>query len=102
MFNKPQLIVRIKLSKPLYLRPLHESVAKEKLDEISLIEAGNEANNELLASFPTKSSGISTIFTRHPTPAKVSIYYLPLLTLRSTTLELPSAPAFVELSFQGV
>ena len=55
------------------MRPLHESVAKEKSEEISLIEAGNEANNELLASFPTKSSGISTIFTRHPTRAKVSL-----------------------------
>ncbi len=44
-----------------YLRALHESVAKEKLDEISLIEAENEANNELLASFSTKSSGISVI-----------------------------------------
>ena len=54
------------------MRPLYESVAKEKSEEISLIEAGNEANNELLASFPTKSSGVSTIFTRHPTRAKVS------------------------------
>ncbi len=58
------------------MKPLHESVAKEKLGEISLIEARNEANNELLASFPTKSSGISTIFTRHPTRAKVSDYLL--------------------------
>ncbi len=40
------------------MRPLHESVAKEISDEIPLIEAGNEANNELLASFPTKSSGV--------------------------------------------
>jgi len=55
------------------LETLHESVAKEKQGEISLIEAGNEANNELLASFPTKSSGITTVFTRHPTRAKVSI-----------------------------
>jgi len=47
-------------------------VAKEKLDEISLIEAENEANNTLLASFSTKSSGISAIFTRHPIRAKVS------------------------------
>lgn len=38
------------------MRPLHESVAK---GEISLIEAGNEANNELLVSFPTKSSEIT-------------------------------------------
>ena len=55
------------------LRPLHELVAKEKSGEISLVEAGNEANNELLASFPTKNSGISTFFTRHPTRAKVSL-----------------------------
>ena len=58
------------------MRPLHESVAKEKSGEISLIKAGNEANNELLASFPTKSSEVSTIFTHHPTRAKVSIYDL--------------------------
>ncbi len=56
------------------LRPLHKSVAKEKLGEILLIEAENEANNGLLASFPTKSSEISIIFTRHSTRAKVSIY----------------------------
>jgi len=43
------------------MRPLHESVVKEKSEEISLIGAGNEANNQLLASFPTKSSGVSTI-----------------------------------------
>ena len=42
------------------------------MDQISLIETGNEANNGLLASFPTKSSGISAIFTRHPSRAKVS------------------------------
>ena len=60
-----------------YLRPMHESVAKEKSAEILLIEAENEANNELLASFPTKSSEISAIFTRHPTRAKVSIYEKP-------------------------
>ena len=53
---------------------LHESVAKEKSAETLLIEAGNEANNELLASFPTKSSEISAIFTRHPARAKVSSY----------------------------
>jgi len=47
-------------------------VAKEKQGEISLIEAGNEANNELLARFPTKSSEISAVFTRHPSRAKVS------------------------------
>ncbi len=52
------------------MRPLHESVAKEKSGEISLIEAGNEANNGLLASFLTKSSGISTIFIRHLIRAK--------------------------------
>ncbi len=55
------------------LRSLHESVTKEKSGEISLIEAGNEANNELLASFLTKSSGISIIFIRHLIRAKVSI-----------------------------
>ena len=54
---------------------MHESVAKEISDEIALIEAGNEANNGLLASFPTKSSGISAIFTRHPSRAKVSFYH---------------------------
>ncbi len=54
------------------LRPLHESVAKEKLAKVLLIEAGNEANNELLASFPTKSSEILVIFTRHLIRAKVS------------------------------
>jgi len=56
------------------LRPLHDSVAKEKSGEISLIEAENEANNELLASFSTKISGISAIFTRHPGREKVSDY----------------------------
>jgi len=54
------------------MRPLHDSVAKEKSAEISLIEAGNEANNGLLANFPTRSSEISVIFTRHPSRAKVS------------------------------
>jgi hypothetical protein len=54
------------------MRPLHESVAKEKSGEFSLIEAENEANNRLLASFLTKSSGFSTIFTRHLIRAKVS------------------------------
>ncbi len=61
------------------LRPLHESVAKEKSGEILLIEAENEANNWLLASFSTKSSEISTIFTRHPPRVKVSTYGLPIL-----------------------
>ncbi len=56
------------------MRPLHESVAKEKWAKILLIEAENEANNGLLASFPTKSSGILVIFTRHLIRAKVSIY----------------------------
>jgi len=54
-------------------------VAKEKSGEILLIEAENEANNWLLASFSTKSSEISTIFTRHPTHVKVSISYLEVL-----------------------
>ncbi|MEE9328137.1 MAG: hypothetical protein V3U71_12700 [Cocleimonas sp.] len=49
-------------------------MTKEKSDENSLIEAGNEANNALLASFLTKSSEISTIFTRHLIRAKVSNY----------------------------
>ncbi len=57
-----------------YLRSLHESVAKEKWTEILLIEAGNEANNGLLASFPTKSSEILVIFTRHLIRVKVSSY----------------------------
>ncbi len=61
------------------MRSLHESVTKEKSGEISLIEAGNEANNELLASFLTKSSGVSTIFTRHLIRAKVSTYIFELL-----------------------
>ncbi len=76
------------------MRPLHESVAKEtagaliiklsvlnnktvsllKSAKVLLIEAGNEANNGLLASFPTKSSEILVIFTRHLIRAKVSIY----------------------------
>ncbi len=37
------------------MRPLHESVAKEKWAKILLIEAGNEANNGLLASFQRKA-----------------------------------------------
>ena len=60
--------------RPLQESPLHESVAKEKWTEILLIEAGSEANNRLLASFPTKSSEILVIFTRHLIRAKVSIY----------------------------
>ncbi len=56
------------------MRPFHELVEKEKLSEISLIEAENEANNELLASFSTKNRGISIIFTHHPTRAKSSTY----------------------------
>jgi hypothetical protein len=56
------------------MRPLHESVAKEKSAKVSLIEAENEANNELLASFSTKSSENLAIFTRHLTRAKVSLY----------------------------
>ncbi|HIO96804.1 MAG TPA: hypothetical protein EYG71_02645 [Leucothrix sp.] len=54
------------------IETLHDSVAKEKSGEISLIEAENEANNELLARFSTKSSGISAIFTRHPSRVNVS------------------------------
>ena len=56
------------------MRPLHESVAKEKSGGILLIEAENEANNWLLASFSTKSSEISTLYARHPTRTKVSSY----------------------------
>ena len=56
------------------LGPSHDWVTKQKSDEISLIKAENEDNNELLASFSTKSSGISAIFTRHPSRAKVSVY----------------------------
>ncbi len=55
------------------MRPLHESVAKEKWAKILLIKAGNKANNGLLASFPTKSSEFLVIFTRHLIRAKVSI-----------------------------
>ena len=55
------------------MRPLHVSVTKEKSDETPLIEAENEANSGLLASFPTKISGISVIFSRHSSRAKVSI-----------------------------
>ena len=58
----------------LNMRPLYESLAKEKSAKISLIEAENEDNNELLASFSTKSSGSLVIFTRHLTRAKVSTY----------------------------
>ncbi len=56
------------------VRPLHESVAKEKWAKILLIETGNEANNGLLASFPTKSSEFLVIFTHHLIRAKVSMY----------------------------
>jgi len=48
-------------------------VAKEKWAKILLIEAENEANNGLLASFSTKSSEILVIFTRHLVLAKVSL-----------------------------
>ena len=48
----------------LILEVLHESVAQEKPGEILLVEA---ENNWLLARFSTKSSEMSTIFTRHPT-----------------------------------
>ena len=54
------------------IETLHDSVAKEKSGEISLIEAENEANNELLARFSTKSSGISAIFARHSSRVNVS------------------------------
>ena len=47
-------------------------MVKEIPDEIPLIEAESEANNGLLASLPTKCSGISAIFTHHPSRAKVS------------------------------
>jgi hypothetical protein len=48
-------------------------VVKDKSAKVPLIKAENEANNELLASFSTKSSGSLAIFTRHLTRAKVSI-----------------------------
>jgi len=56
-----------------YLRPLHESVAKEKWAGFLLIEAGSEANNRLSASFPTKICEILALFTRHLTRTKISI-----------------------------
>lgn len=40
-------------------------MAKEKWAKVLLIKAENEANNALLARFPTKSSEILAIFTRH-------------------------------------
>jgi len=46
------------------MRPLHDTVAKEKCAKIFLIEAGNAANSGLLASFLTKSREILAIFTR--------------------------------------
>jgi hypothetical protein len=45
-------------------------VVKEKSAKVSLIEARNEAKNELLASFSTKSSGNLAFFTRHLTHAR--------------------------------
>ncbi len=56
-------------------------MAKEKSADISLIEAENETNNGLLVSFPTKSSGISVIFIRHPTRAKASIKVISTVSL---------------------
>jgi hypothetical protein len=47
-------------------------VAKEKLDKIFLLEAGNAVNSRLLKSFPTKSKGNLDIFTRYLDYAKVS------------------------------
>ena len=47
-------------------------MAKEKWTKSLLIEAENEANNGLLASFSTKSSENLVIFTRHLIRAKVS------------------------------
>jgi hypothetical protein len=61
-------LLRIKI----VLRPLYESVAKEKWTKILLFEAENEANNGLLAIFPRKSSEILVISTRHLIRAKVS------------------------------
>ena len=75
------------------LRPLHESVVKEKSvfkqqngKKILLIEAGNEANNGLLVSFPTKSSEILVIFTRRLIRAKVSDYKNKTLSARARLL----------------
>ena len=47
-------------------------MAKEKGAEFLLIEAENEANNWLLASFSTKSSESLVIFTRYLIRVKVS------------------------------
>ena len=57
---------------------LSETLARvsgeRKMTKSLLIEAKNEANNRLLASFSTKSSEILAVFTRHLIRAKVSIY----------------------------
>ncbi len=45
------------------MRPLHDRGAKENCAKILLIEAGNAANSQLLASFLTKSSENLVIFT---------------------------------------
>jgi len=58
------------------MRPLHESVAKEKWTKTLLIEAGNKANNELLANYPTKAVNFKVTFTRHLIHAKVSLCFL--------------------------
>ncbi len=65
---------------------MHESVAKEKSAKTLLIEAGNEANNGLLVSFPTKSSEVLVIFTRHLIRVKVSHIYKKILLPNSTRI----------------
>ena len=77
------------------MRPLHESVAKEKSAKISLIEAENEANNELLASFSTKISGNLAIFTRYLTCATVSVY-MPKVIIARLDQEICSKISFVQ------
>jgi len=47
-------------------------VAKEKSDEISLIEAENEANNTFISKFFNEKQWSFSHFTRHPIRTKVS------------------------------
>ena len=87
------------------MRPLHESVAKEKMTKILLIEAENEANNELLANFSTKSSEILAVFIRHLIRAKVSSYisfWFTVTDLTSLQLLQASCNTFSFSSFCGL
>ncbi len=52
------------------MRPLHESVAEGKSDEI----VEDEANNELISKFFNEKQWNFSHFTRHPIRAKVSLY----------------------------